>query len=728
MFPEQKPDKLTIINKLVKNGEFKKALTEVETFEKEQSSLSLRKQIELKLLKLKIFEHEEKFQEMLKLTEELLNNSQSISNSLSLLDTLFYKAKALNRLGELGKGLAYLKMAEKIIAKGLNVPKNELYFRKAAVLFEKGFVFEQEEELKSSLKNYLQSQSLRREIDDLPGLAESNTKIAELYLRLGDIVRALIIFKQSLEMFQELNDEVNIACIYNEIGKIYLWKGDYGPALENCLQSLAIAEEIPNEEVIVKALLSLSTIYSRLGEFDRAISFLNRSLSLTQEMNLTLDYGLTMCLLTNILIIKGQIAEAMDALEKAEKTFKQLEFKMGQFVVYRLKGILAYQKGDFKASRDLLMKSFAELDPQKDYKDYNETLFWLIILALEENRIAEAKSYLDSLQKNIDRKSNQITLLESQLASALILKKSNNNEILAKARRILTEIVNSETLDYHLKSIAYFNLVEVLLKESQNIRNEQLFPEINQLIAKHFQRAQEIDSKLEIVENIWLKANAALLQYNVKEAQLLFEEGENLSEETGLQRLGLKFTRAITVLKNNLPEQPLSTTLENDHALNQTEKDFESEIVKMIDKQTIKIKKIQKEEPVLLLIVYEGGVTVFSKKFSSKEMIDEMFVGGFLTAIDAFMHQTFATRGSIEKIQHQEYTLLLKIENPLLFCYVYKGQSFTAVQKLNQLIQRLKNTENLWNVLTKNHGEQINSVDKEGIGQIAEQTFLGNIK
>ncbi|RLI68657.1 MAG: hypothetical protein DRP02_12140, partial [Candidatus Gerdarchaeota archaeon] len=86
MFPEQKPDKLTIINELVKKGDFKKALAEVEVFEREHSSLSLGKQIELKLLKLKIFEHEEKFQEMLKLTEELLNNTQSISDSLSLLD------------------------------------------------------------------------------------------------------------------------------------------------------------------------------------------------------------------------------------------------------------------------------------------------------------------------------------------------------------------------------------------------------------------------------------------------------------------------------------------------------------------------------------------------------------------------------------------------------------------------------------------------------------------
>jgi len=723
MFPEQNKDTLQAIHSLFQKGEYQKSLAAIETYEKERAFLPLKEQVELKLLRVKIYDKQQKYQEMLEITDELLNNSQSINETMSLLDTLYFKAKALNRLGQTGKGLAYIKMAEKVIAKGFNAPKKEIYLRRAELLFEKGFVFEQEDELKNSLENYLQSQSLRREIEDLEGLAETNTKVAEIYQRLGDIVRALIMFKQSLEMFQSLNYEVKVAEVYNKIGEIYLWKGEYGPALENCLQSLSIAEETKSNSIKVKAFLSLSTIYSYLGEFDRALIFLNRALNLNQEQENTIDFGKTLCLLSRIRIIKGQLNDAVKNLEQARQIFAKQNYKLGLQTVERLKGILAFQLGEFEASKKYLIKDFEQLDHLKNYKEYSETLFWLIIVNLEENKIAEAKKYLQILQQNIEKKSNRLTQMESQLASALFLKRSKEPQILAKAKKILLEIINKETVDYHLTSIAYFNLIELMLKEAQNSREKQQLQEIDLFIERHFKRAQEIDSKIEIVENLWLKANALLLKYNVKEAQLLFEEGENLSEEAGLRRLGLKFTRAITIIKENLPEQPLSIANPSEETTAESEK-VDKEIVKMIDKQTIAIEKMEKEEPVLLLVVYEGGVTVFSKKFSSKELIDEMFVGGFLTAIDAFMHQTFATRGSIEKIQHQEYTLLLKIENPLLFCYVYKGQSFTAVQKLNQLIQKLKNSESLWSVLTKNHGEQIDPINNEELSKLAEETFL----
>ena len=152
------------------------------------------------------------------------------------------------------------------------------------------------------------------------------------------------------------------------------------------------------------------------------------------------------------------------------------------------------------------------------------------------------------------------------------------------------------------------------------------------------------------------------------------------------------------------------------------------DVIRLVNKRTIDLPRFEDEEPVLLIIVYEGGVTIYSKKFSQKEMIDEMFVGGFLTAIDSFMHQTFATGGSIERIKHQEYTLLLKVENPLLFCYVYKGQSFTAIQKLDNIISELKKSITIWHALVNNLGEQLSDKEKEQIEQIADNIFLEKTK
>ena len=186
----------------------------------------------------------------------------------------------------------------------------------------------------------------------------------------------------------------------------------------------------------------------------------------------------------------------------------------------------------------------------------------------------------------------------------------------------------------------------------------------------------------------------------------------------------MKVSRAIDIIKSHQEKTetfPIKKEIIN---LEQETEELNGDVIRMIDKRSVDIPKLQAEEPVLLIIVYEGGVTVYSQKFSQKEMIDEMFVGGFLTAIDAFMHQTFATGGSIERIQHQEYTLLLKIENPLLFCYVFKGQSFTAIQKLDSIIKEIKKSTSIWQALTNNLGVELGITENELIEELANQVFM----
>jgi hypothetical protein len=105
--------------------------------------------------------------------------------------------------------------------------------------------------------------------------------------------------------------------------------------------------------------------------------------------------------------------------------------------------------------------------------------------------------------------------------------------------------------------------------------------------------------------------------------------------------------------------------------------------------------ELPEEEPLMLLILDDGGVSLFSKNFASAEQLREQLIGGFLTAINAFMQEAFSVSGSIERIKHKEYTLLLKTLDPLLFCYVFQGQSYTAIQKLDQFVDNVQNSKQL---------------------------------
>ncbi|MBN1329977.1 MAG: tetratricopeptide repeat protein [Candidatus Heimdallarchaeota archaeon] len=725
MLPER-PNYNESINTLISERKFNEALAQIQIVESSTTNLRFSEQIQMLLIKIKALFGLGHFNEALKVTDTILNNSQMLNDSYQMLDAIISKAKALSRLGLTGKALAFIKMGERVLEKLSNDDVTKILTIKAFLTFEKGFIFELEEDLKSALDSFLQSLSLYRELNDQYGLIDSNNHIAEIYFKMGDIIRSLLIYQQSLMLNKEINDEIGTAQTLNKIGKIYLWKSEFGPALENSLQSLGLSEDIGHTKFIAEALLTISEIYIQLGEFERAIQYLERTLSICEEINEHVGVANSLLLLSNVLILKGELNQAVKYIAQSQEIFQKHDDSINLCRIYGSEALIFYQKGDFDNALSYLTRCIDSYKKMLNYRDLSTAYFWSILISVELNKLEDAQDYLKRLNKNLEKQNNKLSNLEYRLASALILKRSSNLEILSKAKNILLEIVDGETINLSLTAIALFHLVELVLKEIQTTRNLDDLSQLDIFIEKHLSIAKQLESHSFFVENFWLKANFEVMNNKIQQSILLLEQAEQMAQEKGLQRLGLKITRGIDLLKDH-SEKPTILSQTQDIS-SKTEIQVNNEVAKMIDKRIVEIPKLQNEEPVLLIIIYEGGVTVFSKKFSQKEMIDEMFVGGFLTAIDAFMHQTFATGGSIERIQHQEYTLLLKGENPLLFCYVFKGQSFSAIQKLDQIVQELKKSPTIWTALTNNLGEQLTAVEKSLIEELADQVFLFDYK
>lgn len=55
-------------------------------------------------------------------------------------------------------------------------------------------------------------------------------------------------------------------------------------------------------------------------------------------------------------------------------------------------------------------------------------------------------------------------------------------------------------------------------------------------------------------------------------------------------------------------------------------------------------------------------------------------IGGYLTAINQFGDEIFSE--GLDRAKYGEYTVLMKSVDPFLVCYLFKGQSFLAKQKL----------------------------------------------
>jgi hypothetical protein len=113
----------------------------------------------------------------------------------------------------------------------------------------------------------------------------------------------------------------------------------------------------------------------------------------------------------------------------------------------------------------------------------------------------------------------------------------------------------------------------------------------------------------------------------------------------------------------------------------------------MVKKRMIEVPEISKEDPVMLLILTEGGNLLFSKKFMENFSFEEDILGGFLTTINYIINEVFSQ--GLDRAIFGQYTLLMMPFQPFLVCYIFKGQSYFAYQKIKNFLESIQNDSHI---------------------------------
>jgi len=121
----------------------------------------------------------------------------------------------------------------------------------------------------------------------------------------------------------------------------------------------------------------------------------------------------------------------------------------------------------------------------------------------------------------------------------------------------------------------------------------------------------------------------------------------------------------------------------------------------LIETGETKIPEVLKEQPVLLLILMEGGVLMLSYPFTEEWNSNEELFGSFLTAFMAFSNEFF-TEG-LDRAKFGEYTVLMESISKFSICYLYKGQTYLAKKKLDYFVERLQGLPSIMKTFIKFH-------------------------
>jgi hypothetical protein len=129
------------------------------------------------------------------------------------------------------------------------------------------------------------------------------------------------------------------------------------------------------------------------------------------------------------------------------------------------------------------------------------------------------------------------------------------------------------------------------------------------------------------------------------------------------------------------------------------------------------------EEPVQLVITaVDSGISLAKVEFQPDLESDESILSGFLTALRCVSDTIFWA--SFDEMRFGKYTMLMKVEFPFLFCYIFKGLANHAIHRLDKFIKIIQERKSLLNSLKNTISTgAVNNMTKSSVIDIATQVF-----
>ncbi len=505
-------------------------------------------------------------------------------------------------------------------------------------------------------------------------------------------------------------------------------KGELDHALDYFNQSLKICEQLQDKKILAKNLGSIGIVQHSKGELNLALEYYQKSLQMNREIE-NID-GMVIFLgnIGEILRLKGELDEALSYYQESLDVYQQIGGRsIPMALAFVNSGLVFQQKGEAKKALEFFNKGLEIFKESGNTRRIAEVFFIQISLLIDIDKIERAEKTFTQLQEINEQEEDKLINQLTRVSEALLLKTNKRAKNRVKAEELLLQVLDEEVVNYEIFLVVLINLSELYLIELQLTGDEEALQDLKKLMEKQLTIAKEQKLFSLLVETFFLQAQLALVELDIANAQQLMNQAQLTAEEKGLKRLAMKISseydyyfeekamwEEFTDKKPTIGERLSHTSLEET-------------ILRMIKKRAVEPPSFKEEEPVLILIVAEEGIPLFSQNFGQETQFNDLLVGGFLTAINSFMQEAFATEGSIERIKHQDYTLVLQFKEKLRFCYVFKGPSYGAMNKLSNFIHQLEmpsQNKIVQALVNKQSSQKLKQTFKFALEKLAKQIFL----
>jgi hypothetical protein len=191
----------------------------------------------------------------------------------------------------------------------------------------------------------------------------------------------------------------------------------------------------------------------------------------------------------------------------------------------------------------------------------------------------------------------------------------------------------------------------------------------------------------------------ALIKLNLDDARQFLTTAQKIANEHGLTLLAQKISHEHDSLLDELETWQSLKKTKTSMSKRMKLASIDGVLERMKGIRAIEPLESSAEQPILLLILAQGGVLLFSYAFSDDWKRDDDMFGSFLSAFSTFSDEFFSQE--LDRAKFGEDTLLLQPAGPFSICYLFQGQTYFAKQKLAKFAEAIQKEPTIWDTLEK---------------------------
>ncbi len=490
---------------------------------------------------------------------------------------------------------------------------------------------------------------------------------------------------------------------YNQEGNRFFLNRDWEPAAEFMCRAIEHAEDLDIKLLIGKYKSNYAVILMSQCRLMGALECFETCLEIFTDLGDAEGVAGAHHNLAHVHTIKGELPLALKHYGHALVLDEKGGNKQYIGQTLGLMGSVYSAMNRLDEARTCYLRSLSLHEQIGIANDIGETLFFLVQLAIDTGDLNQAQQYAARIE-DLSKSSPGGPMLPSlsKMAKALVLKNLPRGRQKYEAQAILQKMLDDGGLIHTQRRVVILNLCELLLEELRHYKQEEVLHEVSSLIGQLIEDAQAQSSFRQLSEGYRLLSKLALLEGDFAKARRLLNQSELIAVEKGFDSFALRVAEEqdeLIAREEKWVKQPSIEALSVEML---EEAQIEPLIHQMVTHRPDQIPLPSAEEPILIMVLAsDSGLPLFSKHFTKDPSVQDHLLAGVITALQTLGGEAFAESAPLERIKYGEHTILLRIDLPIVLCYVLKGPSFRGVRKLENFGDKLREEPEIWRWLTE---------------------------